>query len=100
MKHMKRSEAEKAIVQLRGLVKDRESYLTGENDDECKADISALQFAIKAIGKIFPVKTVKKGCFAIGDTVCPVCFSTVRGQPNYCENCGRALDWSSEESED
>ena len=85
---------EEAREQLKDLIRDRESFIVGDDDEIYRKDIEALKKALELFEKQIPKKP-KKG-------VCPNCSSRhvyaatlmTAETFEYCGDCGQALDWS------
>lgn len=85
---------EEAREQLEDLIRDRESFIVGDDDEIYRKDIEALKKALEALEKQIP-KNPKRG-------VCPNCNSRhiyaatlMKAECfKYCGDCGQALDWS------
>ena len=57
--------------------------------------LAARDMAISALERQIPKKPKDIGYF-IEIYVCPCCDNSILLQPNFCENCGQALDWGDE----
>lgn len=86
---------EEAREQLEDLIRDRQSFIVGDSDEEIyRKDIEALKKALELFEKQMP-KNPKRG-------VCPSCGSRhiyaatlMKAECfKFCGNCGQALDWS------
>ena len=85
---------EEAREQLKDLIRDRESFIVGGDDEIYRKDIEALEKALEVLEKQIP-KNPKRG-------VCPNCNSRhiyaatlMKAECfKYCGDCGQALDWS------
>ena len=83
-----------AREQLEDLIRDRESFIVGDDDEIYRKDIEALEKALEVLEKQIP-KNPKRG-------VCPNCNSRhiyaatlMKAECfKYCGDCGQALDWS------
>lgn len=87
------------ISQLEDLKRDRESFLTGADDEVFRDDILACDMAIEALQKMLP----KKPYFRVEEDTqgyaCPICDFGVtidkgRIRLCHCSHCGQNLDWS------
>lgn len=87
------------LYQLNDLIKDRQSFLTGNAADDkvWLADIEALQAASKAVNKQIakPMKKEQDSCFTVD---CPTCGARYGLSSNrcgldeeYCTYCGQLL---------
>lgn len=98
---------EEAREQLKDLIRDRGSFIVGDDDEIYRKDIEALKKALELFEKQVPKKVKKEfvtvnGCITCFETdVCPVCgndfYIEDLGQTMYysfCRDCGQALDWS------
>ncbi len=66
------------------------------NCDKCEVTI-AYDMAIKVLEKQIPCNTVLETKEGYDIPVCSACGGDIylmRGEANYCPNCGQALDWS------
>lgn len=91
---------EEAKKQLEDLIKDRESFLDGQDDEIYQRDIEALGKAVDVIEKQIPKKTLEN--FNFCRHRCSTCLGAVRMDSYYkyipyCPWCGQALDWGDEE---
>ena len=88
---------EEAKDQLKDLIKDRESFLDGQDDEIYRRDIEALEKAVEVLEKQIPKKVKNNGHNIF---FCPVCRGSVwqiRDESKFCFRCGQAIDWSEEE---
>lgn len=93
----------RAIVEL--IDKKKLFYFSCADADDADVDSnSALDVAIEALKKQMPKKPIPKGKYHFS---CPLCKNELGIEredisvydmtpPNFCENCGQALDWSDE----
>lgn len=97
---------EKAIEQLKDLIKDRESFCHRDDFDEVfLQDIEALKVGITALEKQVPKKVIYESAkngkiYAFYWACCPNCGNDICDEDNvelkFCPDCGQALDWSDE----
>lgn len=99
---------QEAIKQLKDLIEDRMSLLTGdeEHDEVFLADMLALHIATSALEKQIPIEVKRYGVedeynveIVDYDTAnCPCCGSLLDvycdDHVSCCSTCGQALDWS------
>ena len=89
---------EEAREQLKDLIRDRESFIVGDNDEEIyRKDIEALEKALEILEKQMPRKVIRSIYHV---RFCPTCQGSVwqnRDESKYCFRCGQALDWSVDE---
>lgn len=98
---------EEAKEQLKDLIKDRESFLDGQDDEIYHRDIEVLGKAVKALEKQIPKKPLDICTPVVTWGFCPVCkgeLNKLGRMPNrvfmsdaFCSDCGQAIDWSDEE---
>ena len=83
-----------------GTIEDYRAFVDG--DEECKVMATAVEAlekqTPKKIEKEIPKKTVTRiKEYSTGTKyaleICPECKKAVSGKPNYCGNCGQALEW-------
>lgn len=94
---------EKAIEQIKDLIKDRESFMVGDYDKSIyDCDKEALQTAITALEKQMPKKVLNLmlndgdgHLIKVFKGICPCCQCIVTNE--YCSRCGQALDWSDDD---
>ena len=85
---------EEAREQLKDLIRDRESFIVGDNDEEIyRKDIEALEKALEILEKQMPRKVIRS---IYNVRFCPICQGSVwqnRYESKYCFRCGQALKW-------
>lgn len=87
---------EETKSQLEELIKDRESFMVGDYDEDIyDRDKEALVLAVKAVEKQIPKKLTWQNTMW---GICPNCKKVAEihqfQEPKHCEHCGQALDWS------
>lgn len=89
---------EEAREQLKDLIRDRESFIVGDSDEEIyRKDIEALKKALELFEKQMPRKVIRS---IYNVHFCPTCQGSVwqnRDESKYCFRCGQALDWGVDE---
>ena len=88
---------EEAREQLKDLIRDRESFIVGDDDEIYRKDIEALKKALELFEKQMPRKVIRSIYHV---RFCPICKGSVwqnRDESKYCFRCGQALDWSVDE---
>ncbi len=84
---------EEAREQLKDLIRDRESFIVGDDDEIYRKDIEALKKALELFEKQMPRKVIRS---IYNVRFCPTCQGSVwqnRYESKYCFRCGQALKW-------
>ena len=84
---------EEAREQLEDLIRDRESFIVGDDDEIYRKDIEALKKALELFEKQMPRKVIRSIYHV---RFCPTCQGSVwqnRDESKYCFRCGQALKW-------
>ena len=82
-----------AREQLEDLIRDRESFIVGDDDEIYRKDIEALKKALEILEKQVPRKVIRS---IYNVRFCPICQGSVwqnRYESKYCFRCGQALKW-------
>ena len=83
---------EEAREQLKDLIRDRESFIVGDDDEIYRKDIEALKKALELFEKQMPRKVIRSIYHV---RFCPTCQGSVWQNRGF--RCGQALDWSVDE---
>ena len=84
---------EEAREQLKDLIRDRESFIVGDDDEIYRKDIEVLKKALELFEKQMPRKVIRS---IYNVRFCPICQGSVwqnRYESKYCFRCGQALKW-------
>lgn len=82
-----------AREQLKDLIRDRRSFIVGDDDEIYRKDIEALEKALEVLEKQMPRKVIRS---IYNVRFCPICQGSVwqnRYESKYCFRCGQALKW-------
>lgn len=86
---------EEAREQLEDLIRDRESFIVGDNDEEIyRKDIEALKKALELFEKQIPKKPNRGVCPSCGSRHIYAATLMKAECFKYCGDCGQAIDWS------
>ena len=84
---------EEAREQLKDLIRDRESFIVGDDDEIYRKDVEAIEKALELFEKQTPRKVIRS---IYNVRFCPICQGSVwqnRYESKYCFRCGQALKW-------
>ena len=91
---------EEAREQLKDLIRDRESFIVGDDDEIYRKDIEVLKKALELFEKQMPRKVIRSiynvRFYPTCQGFCPTCQGSVwqnRDESKYCFRCGQALKW-------
>ena len=84
---------EEAREQLKDLIRDRESFIVGDDDEIYRKDVEAIEKALELFEEQIPRKVIRSIYHV---RFCPTCQGSVwqnRDESKYCFRCGQALKW-------